>query len=149
MNARDEIDLEGAEPGEVYEAIKEMDEGRFEALMSEQATREQIIDALLAHMTSLFRPEEAKDLEATIHFKIWDRPGGGYDHFEMLIADRECELSEQPSTGAPRLTVKIAPVDLRKLLTGETGARRLALRRRLTVLGDLKLGMRLPDLFEL
>jgi hypothetical protein len=34
------------------------------------------------------------------------------------------------------------------MITGETGARRLALKGRLRVIGDLGLGMRLPDLFE-
>ncbi len=40
------------------------------------------------------------------------------------------------------------PTDLRKLVTGETGARRLALKGRLRAIGDIGLGMKMPDLFR-
>ena len=76
----------------------------------------------------------------------WDRPGGGYDHYEMRIAERECHLIEPD--GAPDLTLKIRPTDLRKLIVGETGVRRLALMGRLRAVGDLGLGMQLGDLFD-
>ena len=140
------IDFETAAPGEVYEAVKAMPSDEFDRLMEEPESRRRITDALVGHMASLFRPEKAGDLETVIHVKLWDRPGGGYDHFEMVIADGSCVISESPAHEAA-ITLKIRPGDLRAMLAGETGPRRLALRRRLTVLGDLKLGARLPDLF--
>jgi len=45
--------------------------------------------------------------------------------------------------------LKIRPSDLRAIIAGDAGPRRLALRGRLRVLGDLKLGMRLSELFDL
>jgi len=142
----DEIDLSTASPPEIYEAVKSMDSEEFDRLMQEPESRRLITDALIGHMAGLFRPDQAADLEAVIHVKLWDRPGGGYDHFEMLIAHGACTISEVPSRDA-QITLKIRPGDLRAMLAGETGPRRLALRRRLTVLGDLKLGARLTDLF--
>jgi putative sterol carrier protein len=139
------INLENSSPAEVYEAISSMDEDEFDDLMEDTASREKIISALVEHMASLFRPEKAGDLEAVIHIKLWDRPGGGYDHFELRIADGECALHEPNDD--PDLTLKVRPSDLRKLVTGETGARRLALKGRLRAIGDLGLGMKLPDLF--
>jgi len=140
------IDLTTSNPPEIYEAVKEMDSDEFDALMEEPESRDLITRALVGHMAGLFRPEKAGDLEAVIHVKLWDRPGGGYDHFEMRIADGACVISDEPGEDA-RMTLKIRPSDLRAMLAGETGPRRLAMRRKLTVLGDLKLGARLPDLF--
>ena len=37
--------------------------------------------------------------------------------------------------------------DLRKMITGETGARRLAIKGRLRAVGDIGLGLKLPDMF--
>lgn len=132
---------------EIYAAVAAMGEDEFEQLMQDPPRREHVIGALIDHMVGIFRPEKAGDLEASIHIKLWDRPGGGYDHYEMRIADGTCELVDDPD-GEPDLTLKVRPTDLRKLITGEAGARRLALKGRLRVLGDLGLGMRLPDLFE-
>lgn len=142
------LDLEKATPTEIYNGISEMDEDEFEGLMDDGRSRELIIGALLDHMSTLLRPDEAEGLDKTIHFKLWDRPGGGYDHFEMVIVDQSCSISTEPERDAD-LTIKIRPTDLRKLITGETGPKRLALRRRFTALGDIKLGMRLPELFDL
>ena len=140
------IDLATASPSEIYEAVKAMDSDEFDGLMEEPKSRDLITRALVGHMAGLFRPEKAGDLEAVIHVKLWDKPGGGYDHFEMRIANGTCVISDEPGDDA-QMTLKIRPKDLRAMLAGETGPRRLAMRRKLTVLGDLKLGARLPDLF--
>jgi putative sterol carrier protein len=142
-----ETELENSNPMEIYEAVAAMDEDEFERLMGDPPRRELVIGALIDHMVGIFRPEKAGDVEANIHIKLWDRPGGGYDHYEMRIADGACKLVDDPG-GEPDLTLKVRPTDLRKLITGEAGARRLALKGRLRVIGDLGLGMRLPDLFE-
>jgi len=140
------IDLATASPEEIYAAVKAMDSGEFDDLMQDLESRELITRALVGHMAGLFRPEKAGDLKAVVHVKLWDRPGGGYDHFEMRIENGTCVISDKPGDDA-RMTLKIRPSDLRAMLAGETGPRRLAMRRKLTVLGDLKLGARLPDLF--
>jgi len=140
-------DLQGMAPAEVFAAVAEMDEREFAALMDDPPRRELVIDALIEHMASLFRPDKAGDTEATVHIKLWDKPGGGYDHVELRIEGGECTVHEEPQSD-PDLTLKVRPTDLRKLVTGETGARRLAFRGRLRVLGDIGLAMKLPDLFD-
>jgi putative sterol carrier protein len=139
------IDLENSSPAQIYEAISTMDEDEFDDLMETPESRDKIISALVEHMASLFRPEKAGDLEATIHIKLWDKPGGGYDHFELRIEDGTCFMRDPDNE--PDLTLKVRPSDLRKLVTGETGARRLAFKGRLRAIGDLGLGMKMPDLF--
>ena len=135
------------EPAAVFTAIARMSEDEFTELMDDPSQRPLVISALVQHMASLFRPEKAGDTEATIHIKLWDKPGGGYDHVELRIADAACTIHKTPEHD-PDLTLKVRPTDLRKLVTGETGARRLAFTGRLRVLGDIGLGMKLPDLFD-
>ncbi|MEO7197885.1 MAG: SCP2 sterol-binding domain-containing protein [Solirubrobacterales bacterium] len=141
------IDLDGP-PEQVFAAIVDLDEANFEKLMAEPASRERIIDALVTHMASRLRPAEAGDLDAVIHVKLWDRPGGGYDHRELVIRERACSVSANPSE-EPDLTLKVRPEDLRRIVSGEAGAKRLAFRGRLRVVGDIRLGMRLTELFDL
>lgn len=141
-----QIDLAGTSPTEIYEAIATMEHDEFAAVMDDPASRERVIDALADHMAGLFRPDKAGDTEATIHVKLWDKPGGGYDHFELRIADGSCCVAPEPAHD-PDLTIKVRPTDLRDLITGKTGAKRLAFRGRLRAIGDIRLGMRLPDLF--
>ena len=139
--------LDAGDPAAVYEAVIAMDEDEFASVMDDPGSRSIVIDSLVEHMATLFRPERAGDLEAVIHIKLWDRPGGGYDHAELVIAGGACRASDTPDR-EPDLTLKIRPLDLRKLVTGETGPRRLVLRRRMTVLGDIGLGTKLPGLFQ-
>ena len=147
MARRSKLDVETAEPAEIYDAVKLIDGDEFDDLMADPSKRPLVIEAMIDHLVGLFQPDAAGDLEAIIHVKLWDRPEGGYDHYELLIADRTCVISAAP-VHEPRLTLKIRPGDLRRLVTGETGARRLAFKGRLRALGDLRLGMKLPDLFR-
>jgi putative sterol carrier protein len=144
--AEPKLDL-SASPEEVYRAIVAMPKADFEAMMDDAPQRSALIEALVEHMVALFRPDKAKDTEAVIHFKLWDRPGGGYDHHELVISDGTCTFNAVPQHD-PRLTIKIRPTDLRALITGDAGATRLALRGRLRAIGDLALGLRLQELFE-
>jgi putative sterol carrier protein len=141
------VDVSGS-PEEVYRVILDLDEDGFDELMAEPESRERVIDALVAHMAASLRPEKAGDLDAVIHVKLWDRPGGGYDHRELVIRDGRCTTSAEPAE-EPDLTLKVRPGDLRRIVTGEAGPKRLAFRGRLRVLGDLGLAMRLTDLFAL
>ena len=137
-----------APASDIYSAVISLDGDAFDELMAESDSRARVIDALVGHLAGKLRPEKAKDLEAVLHVKLWDRPGGGYDHRELVISDGACSASNEPSH-EPDLTLKIRPSDLRKIVSGEAGPRRLALKGRLRVLGDLGLGMRLAELFDL
>ena len=139
------VDLTGS-PARVYARVTALDADGFEALMAEQQTRDQVIDVLVGHMATLYKGDPK--VEAVIHVKLWDRPGGGYDHRELVIAGGECTATAEPSH-EPRMTLKVRPTDLRRIVAGDAGPRRLALQGRLRVLGDLKFAMKLTDLFDL
>ncbi len=138
------VDLTGP-PARVYERVTELDDDTFAELMQDQVSRDRVIDVLVEHMATLYKGDPKVD--AVLHVKLWDRPGGGYDHRELVIGDGACAASDTPEH-EPRLTLKVRPTDLRRLVNGDAGPKRLALQRKLTVLGDLKFGMKLPDLFD-
>lgn len=139
-------DFDNATPQQLYEQISAMDDEEFETLMDDPSSRKQALGAMIDALVGLFRPEQADGVDAVIHIKLWDAPGGGYDHYELVIADRTCKLATPP-TDEPDLTLKVRPTDLRKLVNGDTGPKRLAFAGRLRAIGDLGLGMKLPDLF--
>lgn len=141
------IDLD-AEPGAVFAAIKELDDDEFSDLMAVTESRGKVIDALVQHLAERLRPERAEGMDEVIHVKLWDRPGGGYDHRELVIRDGVCTATHEPAE-EPDLTLKVRPEDLRKIVTGEAGPKMLALKGRLRALGDIRLGMRLSELFDL
>ena len=136
-----------ASPAKVYAQVEALDADEFEDLMSDASTREPIIDSLVAHFASTYRGDE--DVEAVIHVKLWDRPGGGYDERELVLSGGRCTSSAELTDDDPRLPLKVRPTDLRKIVAGEAGPRRLALKGRLRVLGDVRFGMKLQDLFDL
>ena len=137
------IDLTG-DPADVYQRVEALDQDEFEDLMHDAATREPIIDALVDHFAGQFKGDP--DVEAVLHVKLWDKPGGGYDHREIVISGGTASPSPSPDH-EPRVTLKVSPANLRKIVTGETGPRRLAMRRKLGVQGDMGFAMKLGDLF--
>jgi putative sterol carrier protein len=133
-------------PDEIdFAAVGAMDDDAFAELMAGDR-REQFLATLIDQLVAEFRPDRAQGVDAVLHVKVWDKPGGGYDHFEVVIRDGTCTASSKPAHD-PDLTLKANPQDLRALVTGRAGPRRLALRGRLRVQGDLALGMKLPDWF--
>jgi hypothetical protein len=138
------IDFTGS-PARVYERVADLSEDDFAALMDHPETRGKVIDVLVDHFAGQYVGDD--DVDAVIHVKLWDKPGGGYDHRELVLRDGKCTASAAPEH-EPRLTLKIRPTDLRRIVTGDAGPRRLALQRKLTVLGDIRFGMKLTDLFE-
>ena len=140
------IDFKGP-PARVYAQVEKLDEGGFAELMEDPAARGRVIDALVAHFAGTYRGDE--DVEAVIHIKLWDRPGGGYDHRELVLSGGRCTATSEPEHDDARLTLKVRPTDLRKIVSGDAGPRRLALKGRLRVLGDVRFGMKLQELFDL
>jgi putative sterol carrier protein len=131
-----------------YAEVLTLDDKAFDKLMAEQSSRDEVIDAMVAYFASRLRPDKAEGVDAVLHVKLWDRPGGGYDHREIVIRDGACSVSETPHED-PTLTLKIRPGDLRKVVNGKANVKMLAIRGKLRAIGDLGFAMRLTDLFDL
>jgi hypothetical protein len=139
------VDWATADPAEVLRTVRAASDDEIAAALS-GPERDEILRNVFGLMARYVDPERARGIEATIHFKVWDRPGGGYDHYELAVADGNARVSDAPSDGAT-ITVKGRAADLIRVAVGDANAVRLALRGRIRVLGDLNFARKLPDLF--
>lgn len=121
------------------------DEQLGEAMASDGRT--QILDQIFGRMADHLRPEQAEGIDAAIHFKILDRPGGGYDHYEVVIRDRVCTVSPEPRE-EPRVTIRVKPVEFIRLVTGGASGPALFLKGAVRIDGDLILAAKLMGVFR-
>jgi len=110
--------------------------------------RQRILDELLHQMPGVLRPDRARGVDAVIHWRIGDRPDGGVDVYEVVIADSVATLSERPS-GEPTLTLALGAVDFLNLVTGNAHPVVLVMKGRLKTKGDLTLTAKFPTLFDI
>jgi hypothetical protein len=109
--------------------------------------RAEVITELLSQMPGVFRADRAGGLDAVVHWRIGDRPDGGTDVYEFVIADGVCRLSPKPAR-QPALTLSLGAVDFLNLVTGNAHAVMLVMRGKLKTAGDLKLTAKFPSLFD-
>jgi putative sterol carrier protein len=122
------------------------DQQLAEGMASEN--RGAILDDIFRRMSEHVDPQRARGVDAVIHWKILDRPGGGYDHYEVVVSDGRCEVSQSPSR-EPRVTLKVRPVDFLRLVSGNESGPKLFMLGRLRIEGDLMLAAQLTSLFRI
>jgi putative sterol carrier protein len=110
--------------------------------------REIALNEIFRRMAEHVNEERAKSTDAVIHFKILDRPDGGYDHYEVVLAGGKCTVSNEPAH-EPRVTLKIAPVPFVRLVTGRDGGPTLFITGKLKIEGDLMFASQMTSLFTI
>jgi putative sterol carrier protein len=138
---------DGLDPNAMAKLIREVPEHDLEALMASDQ-RDNILREIFGRFAEHFRPDQARGLDAVVHFKILDRPGGGYDHYEVLVSEGALTVNHPPER-EPTVTLKVKPVDFLKLVTNNTNGPMLFVRGRLKIDGDLMLASRLTGLFTI
>jgi len=83
-----------------------------------------------------------------VHWKIYDRPDGGYDHYEVVLEAGECSVSDSPSR-EPAVTLKLKPADFLKLVSGSASGPTMFMTGKLKLEGDVMLASRLTSLFHI
>ncbi|MGQ5260853.1 SCP2 sterol-binding domain-containing protein [Micromonospora sp. ZYX-F-536] len=110
--------------------------------------RAAVLDELFARMPGVFRADRAGSTNAAIHWQIGDRPDGGVDIYELVIANGTCTLSDSPGS-EPKLTLMLGAVDFLNLVTGNAHPVLMVMRGRLKTRGDAALTARFPKLFDI
>ena len=141
------IDTAAVDPAEFAAQVKKASPEVLEQLMQSDL-REQVLDEIFDRMARHFRAENAGGMDAVIHWKVYDRPDGGYDHYEVVVRDGTCQVRKPPAA-EPNVTLKLPPAEFLKLVTGNADGPRLFLLRKLKIDGDLILAAKLPRLFEI
>jgi hypothetical protein len=108
--------------------------------------RDDVLGEVFRRMPEVFQPSRARGLHAVVHWHVGDRPDGGADHWEVVIADGACTVTQVPEHH-PALTLTIGAVDFLRLVTGNAHAVVLVMRGRLRTRGDVALTAKFPGLF--
>jgi putative sterol carrier protein len=116
--------------------------------MSDPEGRKSTLDEIFRRMAEHVEPSKAKGNDAVVHFKILDAPGGGYDHYEVVIADGACTATDEPAED-PRVTFSIGPVDFLRLVSGNAAGPMLFMSGKLKIEGDLMFASTMTSLFRI
>jgi putative sterol carrier protein len=120
---------------------------QLEELMASEA-RKDIVDDIFRRMAEHVDPDRARDVNAVVHWKIYDRPEGGYDHYEVVLEGGTCTVSESPSREAA-ITLKLKPADFLKLVSGNASGPTMFMTGKLKLEGDVMLASRLTSMFRI
>ena len=123
------------------------DEQLAEGLSSPES-RKATLDEIFKRMAEHVEPAKAKGHDAVIHFKILDAPGGGEDHYEVVLENGECTATDKPAR-EPRVTFKIGAVDFIRLVSGNAAGPMLFMTGKLKIEGDLMFASTMTSLFRI
>ncbi|HYU60936.1 MAG TPA: SCP2 sterol-binding domain-containing protein [Solirubrobacterales bacterium] len=116
--------------------------------MSEPAGRKATLDEIFRRMAEHVEPAKARGNDAVIHWMILDHPDGGHDHYEVILAEGACVVSDEPSR-EPRVAFKIGPVDFLRLVSGNAAGPMLFMTGKLKIEGDLMFASTMTSLFRI
>src|SRR5262249_13731966 len=85
-------DFVNVDPQQFAQLVKKTPDARLAEIMKGDS-RGKILDSVFARFPDLFRPDRAGSTNAIIHWTITERPDGGVDTYELVIADGKCTLS--------------------------------------------------------
>jgi hypothetical protein len=141
-----EADPAMMEPREFARLVKRTPAAELRRLVHGER-RDVVLGQLIHAMPGVFRADVAGATRAVVHWRIGDRPDGGHDVYQFVIADGVCTVSETPDR-EPRLTLTLGAVDFLNLVTGNAHAVMLVMRGKLKTSGDLALTAKFPQLFD-
>ena len=135
------------DPREFAQLVKKTPADDLKQVMQSER-RTAILDEIFARMAGLFRPDRAGSTNAVIHWIVGDRPDGGADTYELVIADGACALSPKPEH-EPKLALNLGSVDFLKVVTGNANPVTLFMTGKLKAKGDLGLAANIANLFDI
>jgi len=135
------------DPREFAQLVKKTPADDLKQVMQSER-RTAILDEIFARMAGLFRPDRAGSTNAVIHWIVGDRPDGGADTYELVIADGACTLSPKPEHD-PKLAITVGPVDFIKVVSGNGNPMMMFMTGKLKAKGDLGLAANIANLFDI
>jgi len=139
--------MNGVDETQLVQIVAGATDQQLEELMASEA-RKEILDDIFRRMAEHVDGERARDVTAVVHWKIYDRPDGGYDHYEVVLEAGECSVSDSPSR-EPAVTLKLKPADFLKLVSGSASGPTMFMTGKLKLEGDVMLASRLTSLFHI
>ena len=145
--------LAGADADQLAALAGQMSDEDLAAAMSDADTRKRILGEIFGRMADHADPAQIKDVDAVVHFKITDAPGGGADGavgvYEAVIKDGGITVNEEPTSDSPKMTMTAGPVPFLKLVTGQEAGPTLFMAGKLKIEGDLMLATQMTSFFRI
>ena len=139
--------MNGVDETQLVQIVAGATDQQLEELMASEA-RKEILDDVFRRMTEHVDGERARDVTTVLHWKIFDRPDGGYDHYEVVLEGGECSVSDSP-TREPAVTLKLKPADFLRLVSGSASGPTMFMTGKLKLEGDVMLASRLTSMFRI
>ena len=109
--------------------------------------REVLLEEIFRRMPEQFDPERGAGVEAVIEWQI-TQPDGEPDRWQVAIRDGAC-TSMRDGSAEPDVSLRVAPVDFVKLLTGVEAGPKMFVFGRLRIRGNVMLAARMQGWFRL
>ena len=139
--------MQGVDEAQLVQIVAGATDQQLEELMASEA-RQDILDDIFRRMADHVDGDRARDVNAVLHWKIYDSPEGGYDHYEVVLEGGTCVVSETPSR-EPTITLKLKPADFLKLVSGSASGPTMFMTGKLKLEGDVMLASRLTSMFRI
>ena len=143
-NETESIDTSAVDPQDFARTIGQTPDDQLREAM-EGPMRDQIIGEIFKRMEEHYR---GGSQSAVIHWRITERPDGGEDHWEAVVADGTCSTSSEPASAA-RVTLKLNGVDFLKLVSGNASGPMMFMRGKLKIEGDLMFATQIQSMFAI
>jgi putative sterol carrier protein len=142
------IDPASVDPAAFVKAIADTPDEQLAAGMADAQVRAMVLDGIFSQMAAHFDGSRAPDVNAAIEWRILDRPDGGHDRYQVVIAGGSCSV-EKDGGHAPRVTFELKPVDFLKLVSGNEQGPTMFMTGRLKIDGDVMFAAGVQALFRL
>lgn len=97
------------------------------------------------NMTSRFKPERAKGVNAVIQFKLSGESGGDWN---ISVADETIAVN-QGVAPSPKVTISMTDADFVNLITGKANGMQLFMTGKIKLQGDLMLANAMMSWFQM
>ena len=140
-------EFNNVDPKQFAQLVKSAPDAQLAEIMKGDQ-RGKVLDTIFARFPDLFRADRAGSTNAVIHWNITERPDGGVDTYQLVIADGKCTLSPSPDLD-PKLAVTVGPVDFLKVVSGVGNPMMMFMTGKLKAKGDLGLAANIANLFDI
>lgn len=147
MGTFDLTDFSAMDSKQFAQMVKNASTDELTAAM-QGGNRHKILDEIFDRMPGLFRADRAGSTNAVVHWNVGDKPGGGLDTYELVIANGTCTRSPEP-VHDPKLVLTLAAADFLRVVTGNANPMMMFMTGKLKAKGDLGLAANISNLFDI
>ena len=138
-----------ADASQLAAMLSQVTDEQLAEAMAHPEGRQTVLDEIFRRMAEHVEPGAVDDVDAVVHFRITEAPGGGADTFEVVIKDGGVTVNTEPQTEKPKVTLTAAPVPFLKLVTGQQSGPVMFLTGKLKIDGDVLFASRMTSFFRI